>query len=52
MEGLLHDAAGSYTSSFLVAGGLCFIAALAVLPVGGRPAPGRPIEIATAGASA
>jgi len=50
--GWLHDTVGSYTSSFLVSGALCFLAALAVLPVGRRPAPGRPIEVAPAGASA
>ncbi len=48
--GWLHDTVGSYTSSFLISGALCFVAALAVLPVGRRPAPGRPIEIATASA--
>jgi predicted MFS family arabinose efflux permease len=50
--GWLHDTLGTYTSSFLVSGALCFLAALAVLPVGRKPAPGRPIEIAPAGASA
>jgi len=50
--GWLHDTVGTYTSSFLVSGALCFIAALAVLPVGRRPAPGRPIEVAPAGAAA
>ena len=50
--GWLHDTVGSYTSSFLVSGGLCFVAALAVLPVGRRREPGRPIEIAPAGAGA
>jgi MFS family permease len=50
--GWLHDSVGTYTSSFLVSGGLCFVAALAVLPVGRRREPGRPIEIASAGASA
>jgi MFS family permease len=50
--GWLHDTVGSYTSSFLVSGALCFLAALAVLPVGRKPAPGRPIEVAPVGASA
>lgn len=50
--GWLHDTVGTYTSSFLISGALCFFAALAVLPVGRKPAPGRPIEIAPAGASA
>jgi predicted MFS family arabinose efflux permease len=50
--GLLHDTVGSYTSSFLFWGALCFLAAAAVLLVGRRPAPGRPIEVAPAGAGA
>jgi MFS family permease len=50
--GWLHDAVGTYTSSFLISGALCFVAAAAVLPVGRRPATGRPIEAAPAGASA
>jgi predicted MFS family arabinose efflux permease len=50
--GWLHDSVGTYTTSFLVSGGLCFLAALSVLPVGRKPNPRRPIEIAPAGASA
>ena len=50
--GLLHDRIGNYTGSFLIAGALCFIASVAVLPVGRRPAPGRPIAVAPAGAGA
>jgi predicted MFS family arabinose efflux permease len=48
--GWLHDTVGSYTSSFLFWGALCFLAAAAVLPVGRRPTPGRPLEVAPAGA--
>jgi predicted MFS family arabinose efflux permease len=48
--GWLHDTVGSYTSSFLISGALCFVAAAAVLPVGRRPAPGRPLEMAPVGA--
>ena len=48
--GWLHDTVGTYTSSFLVSGLLCFIAAAAVLPVGRRPSAGRPLEVAPAGA--
>jgi len=48
--GLLHDAVGNYTSSFLVSGGLCFLASAVVLRVGQRPAAGRPIEVVPAGA--
>jgi MFS family permease len=50
--GMLHDTLGNYTGSFLIAGALCFIASVAVLPVGRRPRRGRPIEAAPAGASA
>jgi len=50
--GWLHDTVGSYTSSFLVSGALCFVAALAVLGVGRRPVAGRPIAVAPAAASA
>jgi MFS family permease len=48
--GLLHDTVGNYTSSFMISGLLCFLASAAVLPVGRRPAPGRPIEVAPASA--
>jgi MFS family permease len=48
--GLLHDTVGNYTSSFLISGFLCFLASAAVLPIGRRPAPGRPIQVAPAGA--
>ena len=50
--GMLHDRIGNYTASILIAGVLCFVAALAVLPVGRRREPGRPMEIAPAGAGA
>ena len=50
--GMLHDSIGNYTGSFLIAGAFCFIASLAVLAVGRRPAPGRPIETVPAAASA
>jgi predicted MFS family arabinose efflux permease len=48
--GLLHDTVGNYSSSFLVSGGLCFLASAVVLRVGQRPAAGRPIEVVPAGA--
>jgi MFS family permease len=48
--GWLHDTVGSYTSSFLISGALCFVAAAAVLPVGRSPRPRQPIEMAPAGA--
>jgi predicted MFS family arabinose efflux permease len=48
--GWLHDTVGTYTSSFLISGALCFVAAAAVLPVGRSPRPRRPIEMAPAGA--
>lgn len=48
--GLLHDTVGNYSSSFLVSGGLCFLASAVVLRVGQRPAAGRPIEVAPASA--
>ena len=48
--GWMHDTVGTYTSSFLVSGLLCFLAAAAVLPIGRRPTPGRPLEMAPAGA--
>ncbi len=50
--GWLHDTIGTYTSSFLASGALCFVAAIAVLPVGRRPEPGRPIAAAQVGAGA
>jgi len=52
VAGVLHDDVGNHTGSFLMAGALCFLAAMAVLRVGRRPEPGRPIEIAPAGAGA
>jgi MFS family permease len=48
--GLLHDFIGTYTSSFLISGFLCFVASAAVLWVGRRAEPGRPLEIAPVGA--
>ena len=48
--GLLHDTVGTYTSSFLFSGLLCFVASAAVLWVGKRAEPGRPLEVAPASA--
>ncbi|HYC13373.1 MAG TPA: MFS transporter, partial [Stellaceae bacterium] len=48
--GILRDNLGSYTSSFIISGLLCFIASALVLQVGRRAEPGRPLETAPAGA--
>lgn len=48
--GLLRDYFGSYTSSFMISGMLCFIASAVVLQVGRRAEPNRPLEVAPAGA--
>lgn len=48
--GLLRTYAGSYVSSFVISGLLCFIAAVIVLQVGRRPLRGRAAEVAPAGA--
>jgi len=48
--GIMRDYFGSYTSSFMISGFLCFIASAVVLQVGRRAAPGRPLEAATADA--
>ncbi|HTS91025.1 MAG TPA: MFS transporter [Stellaceae bacterium] len=48
--GILRDQLGSYTSSFIISGLLCFVASALVLQVGRRAAPGRPLETAPAGA--
>jgi predicted MFS family arabinose efflux permease len=41
--GLMHDHLGSYGSSFVISGLLCFIASAAVLLVGRRPASHQPV---------
>ncbi|HMK67735.1 MAG TPA: MFS transporter [Stellaceae bacterium] len=48
--GILRDNLGSYTTSFIISGLLCFIASALVLQVGKRAEPGRPLETAPAGA--
>jgi MFS family permease len=48
--GLLRDYFGSYTSSFLISGMLCFVASAVVLQVGRRAEPDRPLEVAPVGA--
>jgi MFS family permease len=41
--GLMHDHLGSYGSSFVISGLLCFVASAAVLLVGRRPASHQPV---------
>jgi MFS family permease len=48
--GILHDYFGSYTSSFMISGLLCFVASAVVLRIGKRAEPDRPLETAPAGA--
>jgi len=48
--GILHDQFGTYTSSFLISGILCFFASGAVLMIGKRPGSLEPVAVAGAGA--
>jgi MFS family permease len=48
--GLMHDYFGTYTSSFMISGLLCFVASAVVLLVGRRPASQEPAVAATASA--
>jgi len=50
IAGLMHDYFGTYTSSFMISGLLCFVASAAVLLVGRRPASPEPVVAAAAGA--